>query len=218
MWLPGHIALAMLLCAPVILLARRSGIPFIPTLVIVFFFAIMPDFFHLGSIRMISHSLVGLAAVGSIGLLVLHLAGARRITLVIASIAVSSHLLGDYLIGHIYPYFPFSETTAQLNSFNTSFDLRIEIVISVAALVVICMLAVVPKAVTIERNDTRRILVRLMAYGTTAMGIAELGLFLLMDLGNRRLGVAPLLAPLFLMPLGLLVALEIGAWRSALTK
>ncbi|MDD1773753.1 MAG: hypothetical protein LUQ14_03920 [Methanomassiliicoccales archaeon] len=137
MWLPGHLAVAFLACTPLLLYSRRKGEDATLALVYVAFFAVFPDFLHIGDLRIVSHSLVGLAALVSIALVVLSLLSeVRRSLVVIASVAAGAHLFADYLYGHFFPLFPFSTEYVSLNAFNTFMDIRVEIGLFAIATVV----------------------------------------------------------------------------------
>jgi hypothetical protein len=137
MWLPGHLAVSFLACTPLLLYSRRKGEDATLALVYVAFFAVFPDFLHIGDLRIVSHSLVGLAALVSIALVVLSLLSeVRRSLVVIASVAAGAHLFADWLYGHFFPLFPFSTEYVSLNTFNTYMDIRVEIGLFAIAMVV----------------------------------------------------------------------------------
>jgi hypothetical protein len=141
MWLPGHLAISFLACTPLLLYARRQGEGKTLALSFVAFFAVFPDFLHIGDLRILSHSVIGLMVLVCAALIVLALfVEVRRIHVLIASVAAGAHLLADWMFGHFFPLFPFSNEYASLNYFNTLVDLRAEIVLAAVAIVVFAVL------------------------------------------------------------------------------
>ncbi|MDD1767095.1 MAG: metal-dependent hydrolase [Methanomassiliicoccales archaeon] len=143
MWLPGHLAVAFLICTPLLLYSRRKGEDPILALVYVAFFAVFPDFLHIGDFRMVSHSLIGLAALVLIALVILfYVSEVRKSLVAIASIAVGAHLFADWMYGHFFPLFPFSIEYVSLNTFNTYVDVMAEIALFAVATVVFAALVI----------------------------------------------------------------------------
>lgn len=143
MWLPGHLAVAFLICIPLLLYSRSKGEEPILPIIYVAFFAVFPDFLHIGDFRMVSHSLIGLSVLVLIGLVILSLISEVRKSLVaIASVAVAAHLFGDWMYGHFFPFFPISTEYVSLNTFNTFMDVRAEILLFAFAAVVFCIFTV----------------------------------------------------------------------------
>lgn len=143
MWLPGHLAVAFLVCTPLLLYSRRKGEDPILALVYVAFFAVFPDFLHIGDFRMVSHSLLGLVALVLIALVILsRISEVRRSLVAIASVAAGAHLFADWMYGHFFPLFPFSTEYISLNTFNTYMDIRAEIALFAVATVVFAALVI----------------------------------------------------------------------------
>ncbi len=134
MWLPGHLALSFLISLPIILFSVRRGVNRTLVLSYAAFFAIYPDFFHIGYIRMISHSPIGLGILVAVAVIVLwFIFRIDRWLVVIAIVAAFGHLMGDWVFGHFYPAFPFSEEVLSMNKFNTPLDIQTEVVLSAVA-------------------------------------------------------------------------------------
>lgn len=114
------------------------------------FFAVLPDFLHIEDLRTFSHSIIGLTILVLTALALLHfLFRVRRAQVFIASVAAGAHLAADWLFGHFYPLYPFSNGYKSLNSFNTYIDIQAEIVIFSVAFVVFTI--IVLSARTIRR-------------------------------------------------------------------
>jgi len=137
MWLPGHVAVGFLLSLVAVLLYLKRYRSLLLPLAFVAFFSVLPDFLHIGDLRAFSHSILGAFLLLVAALLVLwRLHGWRPLLAVIAFISLSSHLLSDLYIGHIFPWYPWSMEFVQYNQFNTIFDIRVELVL--------CAMAAVP--------------------------------------------------------------------------
>lgn len=206
MWLPGHLALAFLIAVPFFVWVQRRNEIRTP-IVLVMFFAAFPDFFHLGEFRAVSHSLIGLAGLGLIALLVISaFVKMNRIAILASILGASSHLIGDAYIGHIYPFFPFSNIVFQMNEFNTSFDLNTELTLSALTILAIPLIILWDR----KRGWTGRTLkerrfLLLLSISVIIVGLAELALYAQMDLGRHGLRYALLMTPLFAAPLLLLL-------------
>lgn len=151
MWLPGHLAVSLLACTPLVLYYCRSKEDLILTIPYIAFFAVLPDFLHFENLRTFSHSLIGLTILVLTALVVLHfLFKIRRAQVLIASVAAGAHLAADWLFGHFYPLYPFSNGYQSLNSFNTYIDIQTEIVIFSVAFVVFTI--IVLSVPTIRRS------------------------------------------------------------------
>jgi glucan phosphoethanolaminetransferase (alkaline phosphatase superfamily) len=176
-------------------------------IVLVTFFAAFPDFFHLGELRAVSHSIIGLAGLLLIALLVISAFVKLNRILILASIlGATTHLTGDGYIGHVYPLFPFSNIVFQMNEFNTSFDLNTELSLSALTILAIPLIFLWDR----KRGWTGRTLkerrfLLLLSISVIIMGLAELALFIQMDLGRHDLKYALLMMPLFAAPLLLLL-------------
>ena len=132
MWLPGHLAFSFLLCIPMLVLVKRERLL---ALYFVAFFALLPDYAHLGSLRMFSHSLTGVALMLLISLAAIAvLFRPRPVMYVIAAVAALGHLAADLYIGSIHPFWPFDDTWYQLHLFNSPFDLATELMLSIIAI------------------------------------------------------------------------------------
>ncbi|MGB9882534.1 MAG: hypothetical protein ACPLM9_05310 [Methanomassiliicoccales archaeon] len=136
MWLPGHLALSALAVLPVIeAIASKRSVNRIQVLAFLFFFSVFPDFLHIGELRILTHSLLGLSlSVAIITLLIWKLVGIDRILLSITIVASGLHLLGDWIFGHFYPLFPFSTQYFSINNFNTLLNMRTELLLFILVL------------------------------------------------------------------------------------
>ena len=96
MWLPGHMAVSLLLCLPLLVMVKRERLL---ALYFVAFFSLLPDFLHLGELRIFTHSFVGLTVMLalSFGILAV-LFRPRPVMYVIGTVAALGHLLGDLYI------------------------------------------------------------------------------------------------------------------------
>lgn len=136
MWLPGHVAIGLLLSFPFIVISMHGGERKLMALAYVGFFSILPDFLHFSILRPFSHSIIGatvMLVVSIVALAALH--GWRPWLAATACISTISHLLADTYIGHIYPWYPFSMDFVQFNQFNTLFAIRTEIALITAAII-----------------------------------------------------------------------------------
>lgn len=167
MWLPGHLAVSFLLCLPLLMHVKRERLL---ALYFVGVFALLPDFLHLGPMRIVSHSLLGVTVM-SLGLLAVLflLFRPRPALLAVGAVAAYGHLLADLYIGSIYPFYPVSETWYQLHQFNTAFDIAAEIVLASAALVIGATLFGLPRLfrsrLALDRSERGNLLLLLLPFG-----------------------------------------------------
>lgn len=135
MWLPGHVAFSFLICLPFIVYLKRERALALSYLM---FFALLPDFLHLGPLRYLSHSLVGLGVMLLVVFVpLIALSRPRPALLGLAALAAGTHLLGDAFIGSIAPFYPWSLEWFQINEFNSAYDIRMEVVFFVLAALII---------------------------------------------------------------------------------
>ncbi len=202
MWLPGHLALAFLIAIPVFAWVQRKNEIRTPVILVIFF-AAFPDFFHIGDLRAVSHSLIGLAGLMLVALLILSaFVKLNRWTILASVVGASSHLLGDTYIGHIYPQFPFSNAVLEFNEFNTLFDFQTELALSLLALLAIPVILYWDrKRRWGGRTGKERRFLLLMTLLLIAMAFAELVLFTQMNLGRNPPRSVLLMMPLFAGPL-----------------
>ena len=211
MWLPGHLALGLLIALPLFLKMENRSRPLL--IVQVAFFSAFPDFFHIGDIRMISHSLIGLAGLLVAALLFLSLFHRQDLTLILAAIiGAGSHLVGDAFIGHIYPFFPLTEQIIEFRPFNTLFDLQFEIALSLIVLAALMALGI-PRMMLGARDlatgETKQML--LQAFPLALLSAGEAVLYLITDM-HRGAGLTVWsLVPFFALPLVFFAALAIWA-------
>jgi hypothetical protein len=134
MWLPGHLAVAFLICLPIIVYVKDKRAL---ALAYVSLFALLPDFFHLGMLRASSHSIIGLAVILAVVVAALALIFRPRPALLLAAVtAAFVHLLADLYVGSIWPWYPLSSEWVQIHAFDTPFDIRIEVVLSIIAVLI----------------------------------------------------------------------------------
>jgi glucan phosphoethanolaminetransferase (alkaline phosphatase superfamily) len=169
MWLPGHLAVGFLICLPAIIVYSRKERSLVLALVYVAFFANLLDFLHIGDLRPFSHSFFGAALMlGAALLLLITFQGWKPLLAAIAFLAVGSHLLADVFIGHIYPWYPWSMEIVQFNQFNTMFDIRVELVLSSLAFVLLAaLMAVRPNRLAVDgyrRKDLRALMALLTVF------------------------------------------------------
>lgn len=210
-WLPGHLALGLLIALPLFLKMENRSRPLL--LVQVAFFSAFPDFFHIGDIRMISHSLIGLAGLLVAALLFLSLFNRQDLSLILASIiGASSHLVGDAFIGHIYPFFPLTEQIIEFSPFNTLFDLQFEITLSLIALAALIALGI-PRmmfgARDLATGETKQML--LQAFPLALLSAGEVFLYLITNMHRGASLTVWSLVPFFALPLVFFAALAIWA-------
>ena len=138
MWLPGHMAVSLLLCLPLLVMVKRERLLALDFVAV---FSLLPDFLHLGELRIFTHSLAGLTVMLalSFGILAV-LFRPRPVMYVIGAVAAFGHLLGDLYIGSIYPFWPFDDTWYHLHPFNSPFDISTEVVLSSIALLLMIVL------------------------------------------------------------------------------
>ena len=104
------------------------------------FFSQFPDFFHIGELRMFSHSLVGYSAHMAIALTVLWILFRPRPHLVaLAVLASFSHLMADLYIGSITPFYPWSNDWIEFHEFNSALDLHLELVLPMVVLMILIL-------------------------------------------------------------------------------
>lgn len=139
MWLPGHVAFSLLICLPFIVYLKRERALALSYLM---FFALLPDFLHLGPLRYLSHSLIGLGVMLLVLLVPLYLLSRPRPALMgLAAVAAGTHIMGDGYIGSIAPFYPWSLEWFQINEFNSAYDIRMEVVFfALATLMVVIAL------------------------------------------------------------------------------
>ncbi len=131
MWLPGHFAAAFIICFPLIVLAKKEDRAL--AIAFVAFFSLLPDLLHLGSLRMISHSFIGLAIMLAMTLgPTWYLFRPRKLLLAIGAVAAASHLLVDLYVGSVTLYYPFSANSLSMHPFNLTFDIIVEVVLLIA--------------------------------------------------------------------------------------
>ncbi len=171
MWFPGHLAFSLLICLPFIVYLRRERALALSFLGV---FALLPDYAHVGDLRGLSHSLIGLGATLAIVLFLLAVAFRPRLSLILLGVvAASSHLLADGYIGTVTPFYPWDTTWYQVHVFNSAFDIRTELVLfALAAVIVIAMnpLEAVRSLPSYSDNERKALLV------TSSLMIAMCGL------------------------------------------
>ncbi len=131
MWLPGHLAVAFLICLPLLYLAKQDRLL---ALVYVAFFSQLPDFLHFGDLRMFSHSIFGmtiLILIASVALWVLF--KPRPLLIITAVVATIVHILTDIYVGSISPFYPWTKDWLEYHMFNTPFDIGLEVVLMAIA-------------------------------------------------------------------------------------
>jgi hypothetical protein len=218
MWLPGHVAVALLICLPLMWLYRAKRDSYLLPLTFIAFFSVLPDFMHFDTgLRTFSHSLIGATVLAVCLLVILWKAfGTGWLLNLIAMVAVYAHLLGDMYIGHIYPYYPFSMEIVQNNQFNTVYDLRFEVLIlTVAAVVVIALYALDRKGFRLEPltlTELRILLTLLLPFG--ALCLAQTGYFGIQDIILNPTWSAVILGMFFLLLLALTSLWAIRIFRA----
>ncbi|MCU0861941.1 MAG: metal-dependent hydrolase, partial [Methanomassiliicoccales archaeon] len=136
MWLPGHVAVGLLLSLALMLVGLRRGERLVTLLACMAFFSVLPDYLHLEGLRTFSHSFLGAGLMLAAGIVLLTaFLGWRPWLVMVAAVSLASHLLADAYIGHIYPWYPWSLEIVQHNQFNTLFDVRVEVGLSMVAAV-----------------------------------------------------------------------------------
>jgi hypothetical protein len=186
---------------PLALYARRRGDWVLPLSYIVFF-AALPDFLHIGDLRVFSHSIVGAAIMLLGALFVLQwMHGWRPLLVAIAAISMASHLLADTYIGHIYPWWPWSLEMVQNNQFNTLFDIRTELELCAVAIVpVVSMVLAWPRAMRMDglsRNDLLALIVILAPF--TLFSLAQTAYYVELDMLKETVLSVELLLVAFLV-------------------
>lgn len=171
--------MALILCLPLLFLVKEQrGL----ALVYVAFFSVLPDFLHTGSLRMASHSLLGLTIMLAVALTLLVVAfRPRPALLMIAAIASFAHLLADFYIGSIYPFYPWDPEYAVIHSLGTIFAYRAEALFIVLAAGLFLLLLRPWSTLWNVRNYTpsqrRNLLVLVLPFGL--MSLAEGAYFFL---------------------------------------
>ena len=217
MWLPGHLAVALLICLPLLILYRVKQGNYMLALAFIAFFSVLPDFLHFDTgLRTFSHSLLGAALLTAVILLIIwKVLGLNLILAVTAIFAVFAHLLADLFIGHIYPWYPFSTEYVQNNQFNTVFDLRAEVVLSIFAWVMIlALLALDRKGFRLEVlpiQSLRTMLTLLLTFA--ALCFAQMGYFGIQDIIQNFTWSAAILGLFFLALLFISFAWAIGTYH-----
>jgi hypothetical protein len=205
MWLPGHLAASFLACTPFLIYYReRIGNR---TLVLSYlaFFAAFPDFLHIDDLRIISHSILGLAALTAIAFVVLSLFfEVRRSYIVIAAVAAGTHLIADWMFGHFFPIYPLSDDYVSLNTFNTLADIRVEILLSAAAIIAFVVLSLKSRGSGLtsglDRKEKWNVMILLLPLSAIAFLEAAYFTQNMMDVGVTITRL--MLLCLFLIPLG----------------
>jgi hypothetical protein len=182
MWLPGHLAFSFLLCLPLVLYLRRERAL---ALACIGTFALLPDLLHLGMLRAFSHSIFGLTLMLAVTLVPMFLLFRPRAAVIaIAVIAATGHLIADFYIGTIWPFYPWDMEWWQIHQFNTSFDIRVELVLSIIAVVVLFFLGPIRSWREIKGYTPReRSLTALLSATTAALAVLQGGYFLLVSPG-----------------------------------
>jgi hypothetical protein len=167
MWLPGHLAIGLLLSLFALALYARGHRPLLLPLAFVAFFSVLPDFLHIGGLRAFSHSILGATVLLVVALVVLlAMRSLTPLLALVAAISLYSHLLADIWIGHIYPWWPWSDQIVQNNPFNTIYDLRVELLLSFLAFVPFAWIILRrPRDLRIESSDRRDLLPLTMLMG-----------------------------------------------------
>jgi hypothetical protein len=157
MWLPGHLAVGFLVCLPAIIVYSRKEGSLVLALVYIAFFSNLLDFLHIGDLRPFSHSFFGATLMlGAVLLLLFLIQGWKPLLAAIAILAVGSHLLADVFIGHIYPWYPWSMEIVQFNQFNTIFDIRTELILTLLAFVPLTALVIMkPNRLAMDGHHKR---------------------------------------------------------------
>lgn len=210
MWLPGHLSVSFLLCLPLLVQLRRQRLL---AIYYVGLFALLPDFIHLGPLRMYSHSILGIAIMLIITLGALFISfRPNPLLLVSGAVAAYGHLLADLYIGSIYPFHPFSEEWFQLHQFNSLFNIRVEIVLSSIALVILALAFGFSRLYRSRRELTRseRINLLLILLPFLVMVMLQGAYYLFMMMQNPWDPLRTVLLLFFLIPLVFSAALLIG--------
>ena len=181
MWLPGHLAVSFLACTPLVLYYCRKKENLILTIPYIAFFAVLPDFLHFEDLRTFSHSVIGLTILVLMALVVLHfLFKIGRAQVLIASVAAGAHLTADWLFGHFFPVYPFSNVYESLNSFNTYIDIQAEVVIFSVAFIVFTIIVLSTRTIrrSMELNNSEKWNVVILILPFLGMDLLETGYFL----------------------------------------
>lgn len=179
MWLPGHFAVALILCLPLLFLVKEQrGL----ALAYVAFFSVLPDFLHSGSLRMASHSILGLSIMLAAVLALLVIAfRPRPALLAIAAVASFAHLLADLYIGSIFPLWPWDQEYVMIHSLNTIFAYRAEVLFIVLAagifLLLLRPLSTLENIRSYTPSQRRNLLALILPFGL--MSLAEGAYFFL---------------------------------------
>ncbi|MBI0583540.1 MAG: hypothetical protein ISF22_04855 [Methanomassiliicoccus sp.] len=128
-------AFSFLICIPFIVYLKRERALALSYLM---FFALLPDFLHLGPLRFASHSFVGLAFMLLIALVPLIVISRPRAALVLLAVTASyTHLMADGFIGSVAPFWPWSTRWFQINEFNSAYDIQMELVLLALSAVIL---------------------------------------------------------------------------------
>lgn len=136
-------------------------------LAFVAFFSVLPDFLHIGGLRAFSHSILGATVLLAFALIVLlAIRGLTPLLALIATISLYSHLLADTWIGHIYPWWPWSDQIVQNNLFNSIYDLRMELLLSLLAFVPLAWIALRRRGdLRVESSERKDVLPLILLMG-----------------------------------------------------
>jgi len=209
MWLPGHIAFSFLLCLPLIIYMKEDRAL---ALAAVATFALLPDFLHLGMLRAFGHSFFGLGIVLAATLVPLAILFRPRPALLGAAVlAAVGHLIADLYIGSIWPFYPWTMEWVQFHQFNTPFDIRIEVILSIIALAVLLALRPWDELGAVRGLDRRgRGLAFVLAAPLAAMAGLQGAYFVVVSSGPGldifRAALIGFFAATFLMAMVLLIA------------
>lgn len=180
MWLPGHFAVALILSLPLLLLVKEKRMM---AIAFVAFFSVFPDFLHLGDLRMISHSLIGLPILLAISFGVLWaLFRTRPILMGIGVVAAASHLMADFMLGNVTPFYPISKLSLG-PVLGIGFDLPMEIGLMAMALVILAVLVFPSGSIGPVRSYSRTetLSLQLVLVPFVLMAAAEGGYYLLFN-------------------------------------
>jgi hypothetical protein len=199
MWLPGHFAVAFLICLPLVYYAKEYRVLAIAYVAI---FSQLPDLIHLGSLRILSHSPIGLIIMLAVVLALLWMIfRPRTLLLVIGALAAMAHLLADLYIGSIFPYYPFNTKYLEFHELNSTFDLTAEVGL-IVLVIVLTLIALRPWEMmrsigTYSKPMRRNLLLLIVPFGLLSM--AEGALFFLTTFRNQTGALSGLLLLSFLL-------------------
>ena len=189
MWLPGHLAVAFLACLPILYLTKRDRLL---SLAYLAFFSQLPDFLHFEDLRMFSHSIFGLTILLLLGISVFWVVFRPRPSIIAISIlATPLHLLADLYVGSINPFYPWSKEWMGYHTFNTPFDIELEVLLLGISFIVFLALFKpmdLLRSARVQANSARtQILLLLTPFG--AITAFEGGYFVLTSF-NHGIGLA----------------------------